>query len=251
MHTVGEVARIARVSIRTLHHYDEIGLLRPSGRSRAGYRLYSSGDLERLQQILFFRELGFALEDIVRILREPDVDRGQALLAQRALVVDKIARLQAMLALIDRTIASLEGGITMTPEDMFDVFGDFDPNQHEDEVRERWGDTDAYKESKRRTSKYTKEDWKRMGAEMEEITAALAAALTAGTPPDDPSVLDLAERHRLHIDRWFYPCSHQMHEGLGEMYVSDPRFTDHYDQRVPGLAAFVRDAIRGNAARQR
>src|SRR5579872_1874814 len=103
-HTVGDVAKIARVSVRTLHHYDEIGLLKPSGRSRSSYRLYTGGDLERLQQILFFRELGFALEDIARIVRDPAFDRREALVAQRAMLVEKGERLRTMVALVDKTL---------------------------------------------------------------------------------------------------------------------------------------------------
>jgi DNA-binding transcriptional MerR regulator len=161
--TVGEVARLARVSVRALHHYDEIGLLAPSGRTQAGYRLYTDGDIELLQQVLFFRELGFVLDDVARILRDPRFDRRQALLAQRAMLVEKGARLEAMVALVDRTLESLGKGIVMSAEEMFD--GDFNPGAYEEEARARWGKTDAYAESKKRTKGYTKEDWQRARAE--------------------------------------------------------------------------------------
>jgi DNA-binding transcriptional MerR regulator len=133
-HTVGEVAKLAHVSVRTLHHYDEIGLLRPSARSETGYRLYSSADLEKLQQVLFFKEIGFGLEDIRDLMADPAFDRREALLVQRDLLAERALRLEAMLGLIERTLASLEGGLPMTRAEMFEVFGDFDPAAYEDEV---------------------------------------------------------------------------------------------------------------------
>jgi DNA-binding transcriptional MerR regulator len=249
--TVGAVARLAHTSVRALHHYDAIGLLRPSGRSRAGYRVYTSADLERLQQILFFRELGFSLEDIGRILGDRGFDRRAALVAQRALLVEKGERLRAMVALVDRTLASMEGGKTMKPEEMFEVFGDFDPRAHEEEAERRWGKTDAYAESKRRTQRYGKDDWKAIRDEMSAIDAAWVAAMEAGARPTDAVAMDVAERARLQIDRRFYPCSHAMHEGLGNMVVSDARFTERYEKLRPGLAQFVCEAIRANAERAR
>jgi DNA-binding transcriptional MerR regulator len=244
-HTVGEVAKLARISVRALHHYDEIGLLAPSGRTESGYRLYTDRDLERLQQVLFFRELGFALEDVARILNDPHFDRRQALVAQRAMLVEKGERLKAMVDLVDRTLASLGKETAMSVEDMFD--GNFDPAVYEEEAKERWGKTPSYAESKRRTKSYMKDDWKKIGEEAEAIVTALAELFAAGAKATDAPARALVEKHRLHIDRWFYPCSRAMHVGLGEMYVSDPRFTQYYDQRRPGLAEFVRDAIRANA----
>ena len=124
-------------------------------------------------------------------------------------------------------------------------------NPHAEEARQRWGETDAYKESARRTKKYTPEDWTRIEAEVEAVESGLAAAMTAGEAADGARAMDLAEQARLHIDRNFYPCSHTMHVGLADMYTADPRFTAHYDDRAPGLAAFVANAIRANAARIR
>jgi DNA-binding transcriptional MerR regulator len=248
-HTVGAVAKLARTSVRTLHHYDEIGLLRPSGRSRSSYRLYTGQDLERLQQILFFRELGFSLEDIGRILKDPSFDRREALVAQRALLVEKGERLRAMVTLIDETLDGMERGAAMKPEEMFEVFGDFDAKAHEEEVARRWGKTEAYAESARRTKRYTKEDWTAIRDEMNAIHAAFAEAMASGAKPTDVTVMDVAERARRHIDARFYPCSPAMHVALGQMYVSDPRFTESYERIRPGLAQFVCDAIRANAER--
>lgn len=118
------------------------------------------------------------------------------------------------------------------------------------EARERWGDTDAYKESARRARQYKAADWSKIEAEVEAVEAAMAALLAAGEAPDGPKAMDLAEEARLHIHRWFYPCSHTMHVGLAEMYTADARFAAHYDDRAPGLSAFMAGAIRANAARQ-
>jgi DNA-binding transcriptional MerR regulator len=250
-HTVGDVAKLAHVSVRTLHHYDEIGLLKPSGRTVSGYRLYADRDLERLQQILFFRELGFALDDVARVLDDPAFDRKRALVTQRALLVEKGERIRTMVALVDRTLDAMEKGTVMKKEEMFEVFGDFDPEAHEEEAEERWGDTASYAEAARRTKRYTKEDWKGIKAEAEEIAEAFSQALGAGRRADEAAVLALAERSRLHIDKWYYPCSRRMHAALGQMYVSDPRFADGYEKRRAGLAQFVCDAIHANAERAR
>jgi len=137
----------------------------------------------------------------------------------------------------------------MTKEEMFEVFGDFDPAEYEDEVRERWGDTEAYRESARRAARYTKTDWQRFKTESEEIDAAIVALMDEGVAPDDPRAMDAVDRHRDQIDRWFYPCSRQMHAALGRMYVADPRFTATYEKIRPGMAQYVCDATQANAKR--
>jgi hypothetical protein len=126
---------------------------------------------------------------------------------------------------------------------------EFDPTAHEAEARERWGQTDAYKESARRTGSYTPEQWDAIKAELDGIEARMAELLQAGTAPGDPTAMDAAEEARLHIHRWYYPCSHAMHAGLAEMYTADPRFRAHYEGRAEGLAQFVANAIRANAER--
>lgn len=248
-YTVGDVAKLAHVSVRTLHHYDEVGLLHPSERSESGYRLYTLDDLEHLQQVLFYKELGFSLDEIRGLMADPAFDRREALLVQRELIAEQSLRLEALLGLIDKTLTSMERGIPMTKEEMFEVFGDFDPSQYEDEVKERWGDTDAYRESARRTKRYRKEDWERIKAEGAANMEVMLALFDEGVPPTDPRAMDVADEARLQIDRNFYPCSREMHVNLGEMYVADARFTAFYDQHRPGLAAWFRDAIRANAER--
>jgi DNA-binding transcriptional MerR regulator len=246
---VGEVARLAHVTVRTLHHYDRIGLVRASGRSEAGYRLYTERDLERLQTVLLYKELGFGLGEIRDVLAEPGFDRREALRAQRAQLARRSERLDAMLALIDKTLAAMDEGTAMTRDDMFEVFGDFDPKEYEAEVEERWGETDAYKESTRRARRYTKEDWLRFKAESEAVNEAVARLMDEGVAPDDPRAMDAVERYRMMIDTWFYPCPRQMHAQLGRMYVADPRFTATYEKIHPGMAQYMCDATAANAAR--
>ncbi len=246
---VGEVARLARVSVRTLHHYDAIGLLESSRRSEAGYRLYTAADLERLQLVLLYRELGFRLEDIRDLIADPAFDRREALVAQRGLLVTQVRRLEAMLGLIDKTLMAQDEGVPMIREEMFEVFGDFDPAEHEEEVEGRWGETDAYKESAHRTRRYTQEDWARHKTHGDAVNAGIAALMDEGVPPGDPRAMDAVERHRLLIDEWFYPCSHEMHAQLGQMYLADPRFTATYEKIHPGMARYVCEAIAANVAR--
>jgi DNA-binding transcriptional MerR regulator len=257
-YSVGDVARSAGVTVRTLHHYDEIGLLPPSGRSTAGYRQYDDRDLERLQEVLFYRELGFGLDEIMALVSVPIFNRAQILRQQRILIERRIDRLQSMATAVDRAMRALEEGSTMNNEELFgtlnkedqiEIFGDFDPKRYEAEVRERWSETEAYAESSKRTARYTKDDWKRMGEEAGVINQSLADLFAAGTSPEAETSMEAAEQHRLHIDRWFYPCSHELHAGLGEMYVADPRFTKFWDEIRPGLAAFVRDAFLANGLR--
>jgi len=244
--TVGEVSRMARISVRTLHHYDEIGLVKPSSRTDAGYRLYTGEDLGRLQQVLFYRELGFTLEEIGRVLSDPAADRRSVLVNQRELLMERAERTRALVALIDRTIEALDQGESMSQEAMFDGF---DPSQYEEEAHRRWGGTAEYEESVKRTRRYKEEDWKAIRSEAAQIVEAFAAALDAGAAPTDAKPMDVAESHRQHITRWFYPCSYEVHVGLGEMYVADPRFSAHYEPVRPALAEFIREAIRANAGR--
>lgn len=248
-YTVGQVAELAGVTVRTLHHYDRIGLLSPEERSESGYRRYGSADLERLHRILSYRELGLALEDIASLLDDPGIDPVAHLSRQERLLGDRIARLEEMLAAVQTTKEAHRMGMQLTPEERFELFGDFDPAEHADEARERWGGTPAYEESQRRTAGYSKDDWRRMRDEGDEIEAALAVAMSAGAPPTGERAMVLAEGHRLHIDRWFYECSTEMHRALADMYLADERFSAHYERRAEGLARYVHDAIHANAGR--
>ena len=137
----------------------------------------------------------------------------------------------------------------MSESKLFEVFGEFKPEAYESEVQERWGETDAYRESKRRTQKYTRADWERYKQEAQKTTLALASLMERGVPPDAPEALAAVEQSRLLIDRWFYPCSRAMHAGLGQLYITDPRFEQNYEKIRPGLARFISEATAANALR--
>jgi MerR family transcriptional regulator, thiopeptide resistance regulator len=245
MKTVGEVSALAGITVRTLHHYDERGLLSPSGRTESGYRLYSERDLERLQAILGWRSLGFSLDEIGALMDEAGRDRLSALRTQRELVDAEMARLAGLARALDRAIATVEHGADQKEEEMF--IG-FDPSQYEDEVRQRWGETEAYRESIRRVASYSEEEWREIKAQAEEIAELFAELKRSGQPADGEPTRAAAEQARVHIDRWFYPCSREMHRALGEMYLADPRYAANYEKVEPELTAYVRDAIVANAS---
>lgn len=247
-HKVGDVARMSGVSVRALHHYDEIGLLVPTGRTDAGYRLYSDGDLRRLQQILFYRELDFGLDRIAEILAGPGAPADEHLRRQHRLLCERLARTEGLLRAIEHEMEARRMGIPLTPQEQLEVFGTDQLAEYGTEAERRWGPTDAWKQSQRRSSAYTKEDWVEMKRASDATTAAFAAAAKSGAPATGEVAMGLAEEHRRHISRWFYDCSHQFHCGLAEMYVSDQRFTRAYDEIAPGLSRYVHDAILANAA---
>jgi DNA-binding transcriptional MerR regulator len=248
--TVGELARLAGVTVRTLHHYDRIGLVRPSHRTSAGYRSYDVRDLDRLQQVLVYRELGFPLDEVATLLDDVDADPAEHLRRQHRLLRDRLERTQAMVAAVEKEMEARQMGISLTPEERFEVFGDWLPEEYAAEAEENWGDTEAWAQSQRRTSAMTKDDWLRVKAEGDDVERRFAEALRAGVPADSETAMDLAEEHRQQIDRNFYDCSPEMHAGLGRMYVEDERFTAHYEQVAPGLAQYVSTAVQANAARR-
>jgi MerR family transcriptional regulator, thiopeptide resistance regulator len=247
---VGEVAALAGVTVRTLHHYDRIGLLSPSERSAAGYRRYTPSDLDRLHQVLVYRELGFPLEEVATLLDDPDADPAAHLRRQHRLLRDRLERTQAMIAAVEKEMEARQMGISLTPEERFEVFGDWLPEEYEAEAEEKWGDTEAWAQSQRRTAAYAKEDWLRVKAEGDDVERRFAEAMRAGVPADSEQAMDLAEEHRQQISRNFYDCPPAMHAGLGRMYVEDERFTAHYEQLAPGLAKYVSTAVQANADRQ-
>ena len=244
--TVGQTAKMSGVSVRTLHHYDAIGLLRSSGRSEAGYRTYDEGDLARLRQILFYRELEFPLTEIASLL-DRESDPAMHLRRQRDLLNVRIARLRELADAVAHEMEAREMDIALTAEERFEVFGDFKPEEHAAEVRDRWGDSDAYRESAGRTAGYDKSDWLRIKSETNAIEQGFANLKASGESATSTQAKELAEAHRLSISRWFYECDLEMHRGLAEMYIADPRFAAHYDEIAPGLARFVHDAILANA----
>ncbi|WP_199580085.1 MerR family transcriptional regulator [Blastococcus sp. TBT05-19] len=245
---VGEVAALAGVTVRTLHHYDRIGLLQPSGRTAAGYRQYAPADLERLHRVLLYRELGFPLEEVATLL-SGDADPAEHLRRQHRLLRDRLERTTAMVAAVEKEMEARSMGISLTPEERFEVFGDWLPEEYAAEAEEKWGETEAWAQSQQRTRAMTKDDWLRVKAEGDDVEARFAGALRSGVAADSEQAMDLAEEHRQQISRNFYDCGYEMHAGLGRMYLEDERFTAYYERIAPGLAQFVSAAIQANAAR--
>jgi DNA-binding transcriptional MerR regulator len=247
---VGEVAALAGVTVRALHHYDRIGLLSPSGRTPSGYRQYAPADLDRLHQVLLYRELGFPLEEVATLLDDPSADPAAHLRRQHRLLRDRLERTSAMVAAVEKEMEARAMGISLTPQERFEVFGEHDPAQYAAEVEQRWGETAAYAQSKPKTAAYSKDDWLRIKAEEADVERRFAEALRSGVPAGSPQAMDVAEEDRQQIARNFYDCPPSMHAGLGRMYVEDERFTAHYEEIAPGLAQYVSTAVQANAARQ-
>lgn len=242
---IKEVADLVGVSIRTLHHYDQIGLLKPNSVTTAGYRLYVDQDLERLQQVLFFKELGFNLREIKEILDNPNFNQKQALKSQRTLLIKKMQRLEAIVKTVEKTIDSIEGVSKMSKKEMFKAFDMTEIERHQkkyaDETRQMYGNSDAYKESQKKTSQYTNDDWARITTRGNEIYTKIASVMNKG--PADPIVQEGIEEWRQYITDNFYNCTLEIFRGLGDFYINDERFTMSINKDHPGLAQFLRKAM--------
>lgn len=248
--TVGPAAEAVGTTVRTLHHYDSLGLVVPSGRTQAGYRTYSEVDLDRLRQVLVYRELGFALEDISVLLDGDDDDRARQLADQLAAVVARIDRLQQVQAALEEQRERQMSGADLTQAEKRELFGDTwveNEQEYATEAQERWGDTDAWAQARATEKSYIKDDWARMKSEADDINARFVVLMQADEPADGQAARDVAEEHRQLICRWHYDCSLEMHAGIGKMYVMDERFTKTYEDISVGLAAYVSDAVQANA----
>ncbi|GKV65407.1 MULTISPECIES: MerR family transcriptional regulator [unclassified Sporosarcina] len=236
---VKEVAELTGISIRTLHHYNDIGLLIPDEVTEAGYRLYSNGNLADLQQILFFQELGFSLKRIKELLESPSFERLEALELQRKMLLQKKVQLEVMLRTIDRTIQSEKGEDTMTNEEKFKGF-DFRKNPYGEEAKARWGEKEV-----EQTSRKFGED---VQDEMNRIYFKLAEIRHGKADSNEAQAV---------IEEWFEllnrmgSYSLDAFKGLGEMYVADERFKQNIDQFGEGLAVFMRDAMSVYSDRQK
>lgn len=247
--TVGRVADLVGVSVRTLHHWDEIGLAKPEQRATwSDYRLYGTQDIARIQRVLVYRELGFGLAEIGGLIEDERVGVTGHLHRQRDLLTARISRLQEMVSAVDRMMEVTEMKTNLTPEQQAEIFGsDWNP-EYAKEAEERWGGTEQWAQSQQRTAAMSAQDWTEMKATGDEVNADLAAAARAGVDPGSQEAGALAERHRELIGT-FYDCSHAMQVCLGRMYVEDQRFAAFYDDLEPGLAAWLRAAIEANARR--
>jgi len=207
--TVGQVAEQLDVTVRTLHHYDEIGLLVPSQRTSAGYRLYDEKDITRLQHVVVYRRLGFALEEIAVLLEEHAAADGSAVIEhlrrQREAVMSRLDEMRDLVTAIDRALEREMSGIKLTKEEQKELFGDGFSDDYAVEAEQRWGDTEAYKESQRRAAGHTKEQWQQIKAEGDANHGELAAAMNDGEPATSERAMAAAEEHRFLIEKWFNP----------------------------------------------
>jgi DNA-binding transcriptional MerR regulator len=243
--TVGAVADMTGVSVRTLHHYHHIGLVVPSVRTAAGYRGYTDSDVERLHLVLVYRAAGLSLEDIGELLDGNDDDVIARLSRQLELLRERSIQLQNTITAVEELMAAHRRGIQLTAEEQVEIFGTAAfGEEYADEARDRWGETEQWRQSRRRTAALAKDDWLRLKADGDTLLADLADAKRAGVAPGSAPAAELVRRHREGIEQ-FYDCTDEMHVCLAQMYVADPRFTAYYDAAEPGLAGYVHDLIVG------
>lgn len=246
--TVGRVAQTLGVSVRTLHHYDEIGLVTPAGRTPAGYRLYTEDDLTRLQHVVVYRRLGFTLEEVADLLDDPGGVESH-LRRQRAAVMSRLDEMRGLVAAIDRALETTMSNLRISRDEQRELFGDAFDEHYAAEAREKYGDHPEWAAAQRRAASYDKEQWQRIAAEDAGIKADLAAIMASGRPADDAAAMDVAERQRRHICDWWYDCSPAMHARVATTFTDDARTASQYEEVAPGLAAYARQAVEAHAAR--
>ena len=244
--TVGEVSTLLGVSVRALHHWDESGLVHPSRRSDAGYRLYCETDIMRIQQVLVYRQTGMSLADIKEVLDEPGADAVTHLHRQRELLQGQVSHLQQMLLSIDTILDMQQLGGRLSLAETVEIWGtDWDP-VYLAEAQAKWGDTEEWAESARRKARMTRADWEQAHSETVALETALAEAMHSGVEPGSPEANALARWHRKDLNRWF-EVSTSKQVVIARSYVADERYARYYDKRAPGLAAWVKDVIDAGA----
>ena len=236
--SVNRLAVLANVSVRTLHYYDQVGLLKPSIRTESKYRYYGEAELLRLQQILFYKELDLPLAQIAEILDDPDFDTLNALHAHKQELQKRKSRTNELLKTVDKTINHLKNK-TMNLEDMYKGFSKEQAEAYEKEAKERWGDS-IVEESKQRVKNMGKDGLEALKKEGEDISKELAAVMHLS--PSHTKVQALVKRHFNMINQ-YYTVTPEIYKGLGDMYVADERFRVNYDKHKDGLAKFLRDAM--------
>ncbi len=244
--TVGQVSARLGVTVRALHHWDDIGLAQPSLRTAAGYRLYTAGDLERLHRVVVYRELGLGLDRIRTVLDDTTTDVLGALRAQRTQVAERIGRLQRLGAGLDRMIEAHERGPLLTDGQQAAIFGPgWDPDGPA-RARRRYGDTTQWRQYAERSASRSPEEWQAVADDVAGLDRALGEAMDAGVLPGSPEANRLVERHR-EVFASYFPLTRQMQVCLGRMYEADPGFAAHYDGIRPGLAMWFRRIIDAGA----
>ena len=244
--TVGQVSTRLGVTVRALHHWDEIGLARPSLRTAAGYRLYTAADLQRLHRVVIYRELGLDLDRIRAVLDDPTADVPGALRAQRTQVAERIDRLRQLSAGLDRMIDAHERGLLLTIEQQAAIFGpEWDPDRHA-EARQRYGDTKQWQQYAEGSAARGPAEWQAIADAAAGLDRALGDAMDAGVTPGSPAANHLVERHR-EVFASYFPLTRQMQVCLGRMYEADPAFAAHYDGIRTGLATWFRRIVDASA----
>lgn len=244
-YTVQRLGELAGISTRTLRYYDEIGILKPARINSSGYRIYGQKEVDRLQQVLFYRELGVSLEEIKDIITDPDFDAAKALKQHLGRLLDKRLQIDTLIANVEKTLAVTEGRIEMSDKEKFEGFKQKLIQENEEkygkEVRGKYGD-EAVEKSNQVFKNMTKEEFNAFEALGNEVLRTLAEAFKTGDPAGELGQ-KTAELHKQWIERaWGRYCK-ESHAGVAQMYVDDERFTAYYDKEQPGLAAFLRDAV--------
>ncbi|WP_346929851.1 MerR family transcriptional regulator [Clostridium sp.] len=243
-YTVQKLSKLAGISTRTLRYYDEIGILKPARINSSGYRIYGQEEVDRLQQILFYRELDVSLTDIKNIINESSFDSFNALVEHRQKLLEKRNQIDSLIANVEKTIAA-KGGIKMSNKEKFEGFKqkliDENEKKYGNEIREKYGDEEINK-SNARVKGMSEKECEEVTNLAEEITNTLEAAFKTGNPAGELAQ-ETAELHRKWIEYYWSSYSKEAHAGLAQMYVDDERFTAYYDAKQPGMAAFLRDAI--------
>ena len=232
---IKEFADLTGVSVRTLHYYDEIGLLSPARVDEwTGYRFYDEGSLLRMQEILFYRELDFSLKHISELLSSPNYDKETALKEQKKLLTLKKERLERLISAID---SAAKG------ENVMNTFDNSEFESYKAEVQERWGNTDAYQEHTEKTKDYSKNQWQNVTDGLNEIFAQFALCMKNGEEPSSENAQTLVKQLQEHITATCYTCTKEILAGLGQMYVMDERFLANIDRHGDGTARFAAEAI--------
>lgn len=246
--TVGEVSALVGVSVRTLHHWDSIGVVQPRSRTFSGYRAYSAADVQRIHRVLVYRELGFSLTTIASILDDPDIDETLQLHQQQDLLKERISRLQQMAEALEKVLDSRSSGRILTAQEQAQIFGQGWREEWADEAWDRWGASDQWAQFERNASQLSKSDRLRIQENGQALYAELAEAKRSGTAPGSTAANLLAEQHRAMVSQLF-ECTHSMHVCLGQLYTRDERFSSFFAEVEPGLAEWLGEAINANARR--